>query len=153
MAGLLGEFVVSLDDKGRLRLPAALKGQIAPAVNGRFVINRGFEKCLTMYPYDEWEQVSAKVNKLNTFVKRNREFARTFFRGATEVTLDGADRILLPKLLADYAGVGKEVLLTARNNVIEIWNKDTYDALMDMDSDAYADLAEDVMGDQKPDQE
>ncbi len=150
MAGLLGEYLVSLDDKGRLRLPAALKGQLSPAINGRFVINRGFEQCLTLYPYNEWEQVSAKVNKLNTFVKRNREFARTFFRGATEVTVDSADRILLPKLLSDYAGINKEVLLTARNNVIEIWNKETYDALMDMDSDAYADLAEDVMGDAEP---
>jgi MraZ protein len=153
MAGLLGEYVVSLDDKGRLRLPAALKGQLAHAANCRFVINRGFEKCLTLYPFEEWERESAKVNKLNTFVKRNREFARTFFRGATEVSLDSADRMLLPKLLADYAGIGKEALLSARNNVIEIWNKDTYEAIMDMDSDDYADLAEEVMGDPKPDAE
>ena len=147
MAGLLGEYVCSLDSKGRLKLPASLKGQLTSSNNARFVINRGFENCLTLYPWDEWEKVSAKVNKLNTFEKKKREFARYFFRGANEVTLDSADRLLLPKLLLGYADVEKEVLLTARNNVIEIWNKDTYEALMAIDSDAFADLAEDVMGD------
>lgn len=147
MAGLLGEYICSLDSKGRLKLPASLKGQLTSGSNTRFVINRGFEKCLTLYPWDEWEKVSAKVNKLNTFEKKKREFARYFFRGANELTLDNADRLLLPKLLMGYAEVEKDVLLTARNNVIEIWNKDTYEALMAMDSDAFADLAEDVMGD------
>lgn len=147
MSGLLGEHICTLDSKGRLKLPAALKGQLSPEINGRFVVNRGFEKCLTLYPWDEWQKVSARVNKLNTFEKKKREFVRYFFRGATEVGLDSADRLLLPKLLTGYAGVEKEVLLTARNNVIEIWNKDTYEELMAIDSDAFADLAEDVMGD------
>lgn len=147
MSGLLGEHVCTLDSKGRLKLPSALKGQLAPEINGRFVVNRGFEKCLTLYPWDEWQKVSAKVNKLNTFEKKKREFARYFFRGATEVQLDAADRLLLPKLLTSYAGVEKELLLTARNNVIEIWNKDTYESLMAIDSDMFADLAEEVMGD------
>ncbi len=147
MSGLLGEHICALDSKGRLKLPAALKGQLSPEINGRFVINRGFEKCLTLYPWDEWQKVAARVNKLNTFEKKKREFARFFFRGATELQLDAADRLLLPKLLAAYAGVEKDALLTARNNVIEIWNKDTYESLMAMDSDAFADLAEEVMGD------
>lgn len=147
MAGLLGEHICNLDSKGRLKFPAALKGQVSSAINGRFVINRGFEKCITIYPWDEWEKVAARVNKLNTFERKKREFARFFFRGATEVVLDSADRMLLPKSLMEYAGVEKEVLLSARNNVIELWNKETYESLMAMDSDDFADLAEDVMGD------
>jgi MraZ protein len=148
MAGLLGEHICKLDNKGRMKLPATLKGQISPEIKGRFVINRGFEKCLTLYPWDEWEKESGRVNKLNTMRRKAREFARYFFRGATELTLDGADRLLLPKLLQEYAGLDKEVLLTARNNVIELWNKEVYEDLMAMDSDGYADLADEVFGDE-----
>lgn len=152
MASLLGEHICKLDNKGRMKLPASLKGQVSAENKGRFVINRGFEKCLTLYPWDEWEKVSAKVNKLNTFERKKREFARYFFRGATEVVLDNADRLLLPKLLQEYAGIQKDVLLSARNNVIELWDKDVYEELMAMDSDTFADLAEEVMGDQPDDE-
>ena len=147
MPGLLGEYQLKLDAKGRLKLPSGLKKQLEPADNGRFVINRGFEKCLVLYPFNEWEQVSAKVNKLNRFVKKNREFIRYFFRGATEVQLDSSDRLNLPNHLLEYADVKKELLLAANNNIIEIWNKKRYDELMEIDSDDFADLAEDVMGD------
>lgn len=147
MSGFLGEHICKLDSKGRLKVPAALKKQFAPEIKGRFVINRGFEQCLTLYPYDEWERVSARVNKLNTFEKKKREFKRYFYRGATEVLLDSNDRLLLPKHLMSYAGIDKEMLLTSQNDIIEVWNPERYEALMAIDSDEFADLAEDVMGD------
>lgn len=137
---------MTVDAKGRVKLPAALKKQIDPAIQGRFVVNRGFEKCLVLYPFNEWEGVSAKVNKLNRFVKKNREFIRYFFRGATEVVLDGADRLNLPNHLLQYADVKKELLMAANNNLIEIWNRQRYAELMAIDSDDFADLAEQVMG-------
>jgi len=147
MAGFLGEYLCSLDNKGRIKLPVSLKGQLSPDINGRFVINRGFEKCLSLYPWDEWQKVSGKVGKLNTFEKKKREFQRYFFRGATEITLDSTDRMLLPKHLMEYAGITKDALLTARDNIIEIWNQQTYEALMAEDSDHFSDLANEVMGD------
>jgi len=146
MPGFLGEYELTVDAKGRVKLPAALKKQIDPAIQGRFVVNRGFEKCLVLYPFNEWEAVSAKVNKLNRFVKKNREFIRYFFRGATEVVLDGADRLNLPNHLLQYADVKKELLMAANNNLIEIWNRQRYAELMAIDSDDFADLAEQVMG-------
>lgn len=127
----------------------SLKGQLAPENNNRFVLNRGFEKCLTLYPWNEWQKITARINKLNTFEKKKREFVRYFYRGATEITLDSTDRMLLPKHLLEYAGISKDALLTARDNIIEIWNQQTYEGLMAMDSDHFADLAEDVMGDIK----
>src|SRR5580658_8540227 len=108
MAGFLGEYLCSLDNKGRVKLPAGLKGQLAPENNGRFVINRGFEQCLTMFPWEEWQKISARVSKLNTFEKKKREFVRYFYRGATEITLDTTDRLLLPKHLMEYAGITKD---------------------------------------------
>ena len=148
MAGFLGEYPVTIDGKGRLKIPTALKKQLNPAVKGRFVINRGFEKCLVLYPFDEWEKITASVNKLNTFKKEHRNFVRIFNRGATELAIDGADRILLPKHLLDFAGIKADALLASRNTVIEVWHPRTYDAQMRVDSDKFAGLAERVMGGQ-----
>ncbi len=153
MAGFLGEFEIRLDAKGRLKMPAALIKQLPPEVNGRFVVNRGFEKCLVLYPYHEWEKVSAKVNKLNRFVKKNREFVRYFFRGATEVVLDSAERLNLPNHLLGYADIKQDLLLAANDNLMELWNKQHYDQLMAIDSDDFAGLAEEVMGDTPEDPE
>lgn len=147
MSGFLGEYEVTLDAKGRFKLPSALVKQLPQAAGGRFVVNRGFEQCLVLYPFNEWEKVSAKVNRLNRFVKKNREFIRYFFRGATEVALDSAERLNMPNHLLGYAGVGKDMLLAANNNVIEIWNRERYEGLMAIDSDGFAGLAEEVMGD------
>lgn len=137
-----------MDNKGRIKIPAALKKQFDPATSGRFVISRGFERCLVLYPFDEWGKITARLNQLNMFVKKNREFVRYFYRGATELTLDSIDRLVLPKHLMEYAAIDKETLLTARNNAIEIWSKATYETLLSGDSDDFADLAEQVMGGQ-----
>ena len=148
MAGFLGEYPVSVDAKGRLKIPTALKKQVNPAVNGRFVVNRGFEKCLVLYPYDEWEKVVARVNKLNTFKKEHRDFVRIFYRGATELVIDAADRLLIPKHLLEFGGIKSDALLAARNTVIEMWNEKIYQTQMKADSDQFAELAERVMGGQ-----
>jgi MraZ protein len=119
---------------------------LLPADYGKFVINRGFEKCLVLYPVSEWERIFSRINKLNTFKKENRAFRRAFLRGATELVMDNAERILIPKQLLDYAGIVNEVILSANGNVIEMWNPAQYEALMSDDSDKYSDLAEKVMG-------
>ncbi len=146
MTQFLGEFECKLDAKGRLTLPSALMKQLSPTTQGKFVINRGFEKCLTLFPNDEWQKESAEVNKLNIYIKQNREFVRSFNRGATALELDGVNRVLIPKQLLDYAGVDKEVILSAFGNRIEIWNKSTYENLLNEEPEGYAKLAEEVMG-------
>lgn len=146
MANFIGEFDCKLDAKGRLMLPSGLRKQLDPAAQERFVLNRGFEKCLVLYPKNEWEGISAEVNKLNQYVKKNREFIRYFYRGASELELDNTGRLLLPKRLLDYAGVEKEVVLFAYSNRIEVWDKKTYEGLLTDEPDDFADLAEEVMG-------
>lgn len=146
MQFLLGEYDCKMDEKGRLRMPSGLLKQFESAVNGRFVINRGFENCLALYPYPVWEEMAKKVNKLNTFDKKNRQFVRAFYRGAPEVNLDSSDRINFPKQLLAFAGIEKDLILTAQSNYIEIWDKTRYEESMDIDSDDWSDLAEAVMG-------
>lgn len=145
--GFLGEYEIKIDDKGRLRLPAGLKKQMSPAANGRFVVNRGFEKSLEIYPFDVWEKTRAKVEKLNNFNKKNRQFIRAFLGGATELVLDTADRINIPKHLLEYADISGEAILTPGKHTLELWNKKRYEAELDLDSDNFSELAESVLGD------
>ena len=143
----LGEYELKLDAKGRLRLPGALKQQLSPEAKGRFVVNRGFEECLEIYPINVWQDVRKKVEKLNQFKKKERAFIRYFLRGATEVVLDGADRLNIPKHLLEYAGIQGDAIITPGKNTLELWNKAKYEKELAMDSDSFADLAEDVLGD------
>ncbi len=143
---LMGEYDCRLDPKGRLRLPSDLLGQIGEREGLSFVMNRGFERCLILYPKPVWERISREVNSLNQYVRKNRDFVRYFHRGATPLDLDGADRILLPKRLLEWAGIDKDVILSPINDRIEIWSKDQYDQLIDSEPDNFSDLAEDVLG-------
>jgi len=146
MANFIGEFDCKLDSKGRLMLPSGLRKQLDPAAQERFVLNRGFEKCLVLYPKNEWEGISAEVNKLNQYVKKNREFIRYFYRGASELELDNTGRLLLPKRMLEYAAADKDVVLFAYSNRIEVWDKKTYEGLLTDEPDDFAMLAEEVMG-------
>jgi len=129
-----------------MRMPSGLINQLGEREKYTFVINRGFEKCLMLYPLEVWDRITAEINQLNLYNKKNRNFVRYFYRGAHEVTLDSADRILLTKRLVEYAGIDKDVILMAYNDRIEIWAKDEYDSMLDEEPDDFSDLAEDVLG-------
>lgn len=152
MSHFLGEYECKLDPKGRLMIPAGLKKQLSPEAQDRFVINRGFEKCLVLYPLNEWKVISDEVNSLNLYAKKNRDFARYFFRGATELALDGNSRILLPKSLLEYATIDKELVLFAYSNRIEVWSKAGYESMLGDEPEDFASLAEEVMGKNKNEQ-
>jgi len=149
LTNLIGEFECRLDDKSRVILPAGLKKQISPEANDRFVINRGFENCLVLYPMNEWKSTSEEINRLNLYNRKNRDFVRYFYRGATELSLDNANRLLLPKQLLSYAGIVRDVVLFAFSNRIEVWARDKYEKLMTDEPEDFALLAEEVMGKQE----
>ena len=142
----LGEYICKLDAKGRLTVPAGLKKQLENDGKEGFVLNRGFEGCLGLYPLKDWQKVSERLNKLNLFVTKNRAFVRKFQNGATQLDMDGNGRVLLPKDLMSFAGITKEVVLFAYADRIELWDKKRYDEVMSEEMDDFADLAEDVMG-------
>jgi MraZ protein len=146
MTGFLGEFESTLDTKGRFLLPAGLKKQLPEGENTRFVINRGFEKCLSLYPRQSWEPLYAKISTLNDFDPRVREFRRYFLNGAVEVELDSAGRLLLPGNLKDYAGLEKDIVLASAIDKIEIWSVDNYKKFFESYSpDDFSTLAKQVM--------
>lgn len=147
MTGFLGEFEATLDAKGRFLLPAGFKKQLPEAESSRFVINRGFDKCLALYPLKTWEPLFAKITGLNEFDPKQREFRRAFLNGATYVEPDSAGRILLPPNLKVYAELQKDIVLMATGDKIEIWDSNKYKQFFDsISSDALSDLGKDVMG-------
>lgn len=153
MGNLIGEYYCKLDAKGRIMIPAGLKKQLPPEANEQFVVNRGFERCVALYPKNEWNGIAREINKLNRFNKKNREFQRYFFRGASPLAMDSTGRILIPKSLAAYAGIEYEVVLFAYGDYVEIWDKVTYENLLTDEPEDFANLAEEVMGDKEQHQD
>ncbi|HRD56494.1 MAG TPA: division/cell wall cluster transcriptional repressor MraZ [Ferruginibacter sp.] len=146
MISFLGEFEATIDAKGRFLLPAGFKKQLPSDAPARFVINRGFEKCLTLYPVQSWEPIFTRVSQLNDFDPEVRAFRRYFFNGATEVELDSAGRLLLPKNLMPYASLEKDIVLVSALNKVEIWDKTIYNQFFDaFTPDSFSVLANKVM--------
>ena len=145
MASFLGEYEATLDTKGRFLLPAGFKRQLKEGeIN--FVLNRGMEKCLTLYPLESWNAIAEKISKLNEFDPKVRAFRRTFMGGATEVELDSAGRMLLPPTLKEHAELTKDIILVAAMNKIEIWDATRYKKFFEqMAPEAFSQLAADVM--------
>lgn len=126
MIGFLGEYEATLDTKGRFLLPVGFKKQLPEGADAQFVINRGFEKCLSLYTMKSWEPIFAEISKLNDYDPKVREFRRYFLNGATIAELDSASRILVPQNLREHAGLEKDIVLVSAVNKIEIWDKTRY---------------------------
>ncbi|MCO4813632.1 MAG: division/cell wall cluster transcriptional repressor MraZ [Flavobacteriales bacterium] len=147
MAGLVGEFEVKLDAKGRFMFPSGLRKQLPPACQRDFMLNKGFEDCLTLFPLKEWEKVSDKLSKMNLFKPKNRMFYRLFHQGAKQISLDKTGRVLIPVGLVERVSLKQEVMLIAYNDRIEIWDKSKYFEMIEGSMTNFADLADEVMGD------
>ena len=136
-----------MDAKGRVMIPSALKRQLLPVLEKGFVVKRSvFQKCLELYPMEEWEKVMNKVNKLNRFVKKNNDFIRMFTAGVRVLEMDSNGRLNIPKDLMNFAGLKSELVLSSSVGMIEVWNKDAYEASINDPEVDFGALAEDVMG-------
>ncbi|MBI9041609.1 division/cell wall cluster transcriptional repressor MraZ [Lutibacter sp.] len=147
MINLIGTYEGKADAKLRLLLPAPLKKQLASVMQDGFVMKRSVhEQCLELYAMDEWNLLMNEISSINRFVKKNNDFIRIFTAGIKIVELDSAGRLLISKDLQAYAGITKEIVLAASGNVIEIWDKDKYEASINIAPDQFSALTEDVMG-------
>ncbi len=145
---LIGTHDCKVDTKGRFLFPSGFKGQLTEELADGFVVKRSiFRKCLELYPMNEWNSESERINRLNRFKQKNVDFIRKFMAGVRKVELDGTGRLLIPRDLIKYSGIRKEIVLASVVNKIEIWNKDEYEQAVDYDPDEFAGLAEEVMGD------
>ena len=147
MNPLIGTYECKVDAKGRLMLPSAIKKQLLPVLQNGFVLKRAvFQPCLELYPMTEWDTLMFKINKLNRFKKKNNDFIRRFTAGLKVIEVDATGRLLIPKDLVSFSGISKEIVVSSAINIIEIWDKDKYEQAIDDATGDFADLAEDVMG-------
>ena len=148
MISFIGTYDCKADAKGRVMIPVTLKNQMAPLLTKGFVLKRSvFHPCLELYPMEEWKLLMQKMNKKNRFRKKNNDFIRRFSAGVKPVEIDSTGRLLIPKNLVAVAGIKKEVVLSSAINIIEIWDKESYEQVLDETAENFAELAEEVMGD------
>jgi MraZ protein len=147
LINLIGTYECKVDAKGRLMISSAFKKQLSPILQEGFVVKRAvFQPCLELYPMQEWNKVMLKINSLNRFIKKNNDFIRRFTAGVKEVELDSSGRLLIPKDLCHFAGIKKQIVLSSAINIIEIWDKDSYEKSIDDTAMDFASLTEEVMG-------
>ena len=144
---LIGTYECKIDVKGRLLIPSAFKKQLAPVIAKGFVLKRAvFQNCLELYPLEQWEELIKKVNSLNRFKKKNNDFIRRFTAGVKFIELDSNGRLLIPRDLIEFSNINREVTLSTSVNIIEIWDKSSYEKAIADSRDDFAQLAEEVMG-------
>jgi MraZ protein len=147
LTSIIGTYECKVDAKGRLLLPAPLKKQLSASLQDGFVLKRSvFQPCLELYPMSEWNLMMEKINGLNRFVKKNNDFSRRFTAGVKVVEIDALGRLLIPKDLVSFASVSKDLVISSAVNIVEIWDKDLYEASISGADLDFADLAEEVMG-------
>ena len=120
----LGEYRHSLDDKGRLFIPARLR----EALGKRFYISKGFDHCLMIYDEEQWNLFAEKLNALTMGQKKNRDIKRFFFSGADEFTCDKQGRVLLSATLREHAGISKDTVIVGVGDKAEIWSAEQWQA-------------------------
>lgn len=144
---IIGTYECKVDAKGRLMLPSPLKKQLTSSLQEGFVLKRSvFDTCLELWPMSEWNQMMLKINKLNRFNKKNNDFIRKFMAGVKVIEIDDLGRLLIPKDLVTFSKISKDVVLSSKVNIVEIWDKELYEKSIDGDDIDFADLAEEVMG-------
>lgn len=148
MASFKGEYTHSLDAKGRVSFPSRLRKVLNPEAQESFTILRGLEKCLLLYPEDQWRKVENSLSQLNNFKRENRTVLRNFLRSAEDLSLDNQNRVALPSKLMEWADISSKVVFIGMGDCIELWSPDVLESQDELlEDDSYIKLFEKVMGD------
>ncbi len=134
----IGEYQHTTDEKGRLIIPSKFR----ETLGGEFVMTKGLDNCLFVYPKLEWEVLETKLKSLPLTNKDARAFVRFFFSGASECALDKQGRVLIPGNLRDHSKIEKDTVIIGVSTRLEIWSKAEWDSYNDDDSLSYDSIAE-----------
>jgi len=140
-----GEYLHAIDRKGRLILPAKFREVAKSHFVERFFVTRGLDKCLFMFPEEEWRTQENKFKALPFTKQQARTFNRLYFSGAVEVVFDNQGRVLLPQYLKDFAEIKKDVVIVGVSNRIEIWAKDKWQEFYGSSRQSFEEIAEKLM--------
>lgn len=138
----MGEYQHSIDDKGRLIMPARFREELGE----NFVVTRGLDNCLFVYPMSEWLNLQAKLKSLPFTQANARAFVRFFFSGATEANLDKQGRVVIPQVLRDYARLTRDVVVIGVSTRVEIWSREEWERYAGEAEVSYEAIAEQIAG-------
>lgn len=135
----MGEFHHTVDNKGRLIIPSRVREDLGD----QFIVTRGLEKCLFIYPKDEWNNIIQKYKQLPD-TKDRRYFMRIFLSGATICELDKQGRINIPIPLLEYASLEKDCIIIGVDDRLEVWSKERWDAFITENEENLSDIADNL---------
>ena len=145
----IGEYSYSLDTKGRVNIPAKFRQSLSEDNENTFVITRGIDSCIWIYPLTQWKMIENNLRNLSSLSKIHRTFVRNTARYASPSTYDKQGRIILTPSLIEYAELDKELLIIGMVNKMEIWNPDRLKEVdlenIKIDPAAYDDLADKII--------
>jgi MraZ protein len=145
----IGEYSYSLDIKGRVNIPAKFRQSLSEDNENTFVITRGIDSCIWIYPLTQWKMIENNLRNLSSLSKIHRTFVRNTARYASPSTYDKQGRIILTPSLIEYAELDKELLIIGMVNKMEIWNPDRLKEVdlenIKIDPAAYDDLADKII--------
>lgn len=136
----IGEYNHNIDTKGRLIIPSRFRD----GLEEKFIITRGLDKCLFVYPISEWDKLVKVIKSLPFTKKKNRDFQRFFLSGAIECEIDKQGRINISSSLINYASLEKECVVIGVNERLEIWALENWDNFISDNEDDFSDIAEDI---------
>lgn len=119
----VGEHAHSLDSKGRVIFPSRMREDLG----GTVVLQKGIERCVHVFPPDEWERRVAEVTSLRQTDADARAYARFFFSQATRERIDGQGRLTVPQAFRDYAGLERDVVVVGAGNRVELWDRGSWE--------------------------
>jgi MraZ protein len=140
-----GSYGYSVDSKGRINIPARLRKYVSTEANDTFVVTRGYDQCLFVYPLDEWTRLEVEIRQLSSTNPKHRFFKRRLLEWATESQLDGQFRIMIPRDLLQFAGIENDVLIIGVLEHIEVWNPRIYEAYLKTQDESYETVAQTVL--------
>jgi len=137
-----GEYLHSIDRKGRIILPAKFREVSKANFIEKFFVTRGLDKCLFMFSEEEWRAQESKFKAISFTKQEARTFNRLYFSGAIEIVPDRQGRILLPQYLKDFAEIKKDVIIVGVSNRVEIWSKEKWQAFYGNVRSSFEEIAE-----------
>lgn len=123
----LGSHAINMDAKGRMAIPTKIRESLASFCDGRIVVTaHAEERCLLVYPEDQWKQILPQIEALPSFNKASRRIQRLLIGYATPLEMDGNGRILVPPTLREYANLEKKLMLVGQGKKFELWSEDSW---------------------------
>jgi len=139
-----GEHEHTIDRKGRLIIPSRFREAMKEHYVEKFVVTRGLDRCLFLFPDDEWRAQENRFKAMSFTKQESRFFNRFYFSGAAELGADRQGRVLIPNYLKDFAGIKRDVIVVGLSNRIEIWDKEEWKKFYEQNKQSYEAIAEKI---------